>query len=1273
MTVDHTHIVKARDLERYADTRDSEAVIPELIYLLVKQSISRASVCRIPYGDSVNEPGWDGLVDTVDGFLEFVPDGASYWEIGTGANPRRKATEDFRKRTEGLSEPERAAASFVFVTPRGGGSGGWTEPAQSEWINERKGHGWKHIQILDGIKLADWMREFPAVGKWMAKKVGLSSTLSGISTPREHWESLLSQNTTGDPDIPPRLFIEGRRRASEILEALFSQRSGELFLFVESPLDVFDFVAACIESLDPEQSRDVASRCLFIRNEDSWRSVVESRTSHILVADSRLGLDSEDGSELRSMALQMGHSILIPLCGAWTGDSAKIVRLGSPSEAQIEEVLRSSGYSETRARELAQIGGGRLSALRRNLSGLDALPPYGQWEKARHLAQAGLAGKWDGNNDSDKGALSELFGQEYTDWTQAVRPEVLRSDCPLVQRDEKWRLVARGEAWSAIGNRLTDEDLDRLHQVATKVLGEKDPQFELPKEERFAASVYGKQLNHSGLLRSGLSETLALVGSRPGPLTSCSQGKAETTAIITVRELLSGADWEQWASLDWHLPLLAEAAPDEFLDAVEYALVDLEKSPFHEVFAQEGGGSFGGSNHMSGLLWALETLAWSPDNLSRVAIVLADLASIDPGGTWANRPLNSLIDIFLPWHVQTCAPLESRGAAISAILKEQPNVGWDLIMGLLPRGHGSTSGCHRPVWRDYIPRDWSGQILRTEYWQQVEVYTALAVDTAKTNLDRMAELLGHFSTLPPEVRGQLLSHLGSDEFLEIPENERLLIWEQLTGLIRRHRKFADADWAMSEDDLSSVEEVAVKLAPTLPELRHRFLFGERDLDLLEDRGNYDEERRLLAETRQAALLEILDEGGTPSVISFARTVDSPTLVGNVLGQVAADDQEANVIPSMINSEDKAENAVAAGFVWGRFWQKGIDWVDVALSGEWSADQKCDFLILLPFIEDVWSRVEEHLADEQEKRYWNSANVNPYGPERELTVAIEKLIEHGRPEAAVLCVSCMSRGKGGFDVKLAEKALVAVLEMPDCHSRLDQHWAVEVIKTLQESPDADPDALFRIEWGFLPLLDEYSSGSPVTLENRLNSDPQFFAEIVSLVFRPKGESQPDEEIAESRKALAQTAYKLLTTWKSCPGRQADGTIDASLFSDWYSEVMRLTEATGHQEVAERQLAHVFAYAPKDPDGLWIHSVVAAVLNARDASKMRREFINEIYNQRGVFSFSAGEEEKKLAGLNRERADALDKAGFTRLATAMRELAAVYDREAERESREGPYLD
>ena len=659
--MDHTYIVNDSDLEQYANTRASEGVIPELIYLLVKQSVSQVSVCRIPYGDAVNQPGWDGLVETQDAFLEFVPKGVSYWEISTEANPQTKATKEFRKRTKRISESDRNGSSFVFVTPRSRRSGGWNEPKQTAWLNRRKSRGWKDIRIIDGVKLADWLREFPALGRWMAKKIELSSTLSGLSTPAEHWEMIRTSGTSAtlaDPPLPPKIFVVGRDNACNALQALFEGQSNKLILFAESPRDVDDFVAAYLATLDDDTAQSFTSRCLYISDKDAWRSVVECRKSHVLVADPDLYLESEN-ADLQMLATSRGHAVIIPICAAWSGYNPDIIRLRSPTRSQLETMFLDEQYSLGRARQLASIGGDRLSVLRRYFQGLGVIPPYASWRNARLLAQAGLAGKWNEKSEADRAALENLLGKEYGEWIETLISDTLRSDTPLIQRDGKWRLVARGEAWNALGPRLTDDDLDRLQETAIMVLGERDPKFDLPKEERFAASIHGKQLQHSEILREGLAETLALVGSRPETLLSCSHDKAESVAVLTVRGLLENATWDRWAGLDRLLPLLAESSPNEFLDAAELGLENLKETPFHQVFAQESSGGFGGSNYISGLLWSLETLAWHQDFLTRVIVVLGDLASIDPGGNWANRPVNSLRNILLPWHVQTCASMET--------------------------------------------------------------------------------------------------------------------------------------------------------------------------------------------------------------------------------------------------------------------------------------------------------------------------------------------------------------------------------------------------------------------------------------------------------------------------------------------------------------------------------------------------------------------------------------------------------------------------------------
>jgi hypothetical protein len=71
---------------------------------------------------------------------------------------------------------------------------------------------------------------------------------------------------------------------------------------------------------------------------------------------------------------------------------------------------------------------------------------------------------------------------------------------------------------------------------------------------------------------------------------------------------------------------------------------------------------------------------------------------------------------------------------------------------------------------------------------------------------------------------------------------------------------------------------------------------------------------------------------------------------------------------------------------------------------------------------------------------------------------------------------------------------------------DSYHITEIIKALQGNAATDQDKLFQIEWAYLPLLDWHSDGdgSPVTLENRLASDPNFFCELIQLTYRAKGE-------------------------------------------------------------------------------------------------------------------------------------------------------------------------
>lgn len=98
----------------------------------------------------------------------------------------------------------------------------------------------------------------------------------------------------------------------------------------------------------------------------------------------------------------------------------------------------------------------------------------------------------------------------------------------------------------------------------------------------------------------------------------------------------------------------------------------------------------------TGVLWALELLAWDENQLLRAAMCLAKLAAIDPGGKLANRPINSLRDILLSWSPHTNATYKQRLGVLSHIVQAVPAIAWPLLEKLLPSAHDSVSPTQKP-------------------------------------------------------------------------------------------------------------------------------------------------------------------------------------------------------------------------------------------------------------------------------------------------------------------------------------------------------------------------------------------------------------------------------------------------------------------------------------------------------------------------------------------------------------------------------------------------
>lgn len=846
-------------------------------------------------------------------------------------------------------------------------------------------------------------------------------------------------------------------------------------------------------------------------------------------------------------------------------------------------------------------------------------------------------------------------------WIAAVREVSLLPASPIEQKDGRWKVDDRIAAWKALGPRIFDDYLDRFHEVAVEVLREENPEFDLEKDQRFAASLYGKTLKHSQSLRKGLAETLALLSAYPQYLTSCSRYKAENTARLTVQDILKNASWNIWASLNDVMPLLAEAAPKEFLDAIEHALNE-QPSPLDGVFAQEGSG-FAGRIYITGLLWGLETLAWDPAYLARVVVVLGELAGRDPGGNWANRPANSLWQILLPWFPQTCAPVAKRISAVATLQKELPEVAWNLLINLLPRSQQSSSMTHKPVFRNTIPHDWTEGTSDADYAEQITAYAELAIAAAKHNMDKLVALVHRVNNLPSKARDQVLEYLTSDAVTSLPEDERLPVWNELTEMLTMHRKYADAKWAMPAKEIDRVALIAKALTPKSPILKYRRLFTERDFDLYEEKDDFHQQQSFLDQRRRHAIEEAYANEGIAGIFTLAETVESPWKVGFAFGETGREADDKQIVPSRLESESQAMTYFAAGFVLGRLQSRGWTWIDNLDMNTWTTEQKATLLARLPFNNETWVRAIRVLGS-HEKLYWEKAQVNPYQAKDDLPWAVDRLLESNRVNAAISVLDKMFYSQESMDPEQVVRVLNSFAPTREEAGALDSHAITQLIGVLQKNPETDPDELFKIEWQFLTLLDGMSAPSPITLERALATNPDFFCEVIQLMFRSKNDGESSETSIKNREALASNAFRLLQHWSTPPGTNEDGTFDGEALTSWFERVKAQCAEMGHLDVAKEYVGKVLFGSPPDPSGLWLHKASAEILNAKDSDKVRNGYAMAIFNSRGVyFPDAEGRAEREFASHYRKQAEDLELAGYYRLAEALKEIANSYDRQAE----------
>lgn len=883
----------------------------------------------------------------------------------------------------------------------------------------------------------------------------------------------------------------------------------------------------------------------------------------------------------------------------------------------------------------------------------------------RDLVFGFFIGGWNENNSNDMQLIETTLKKDYQSWIESIREVYETPNSPITLKNGVWITSNKFELLEFLSGKIYDNHLDSLEIIANDVLGEINPEFDLQQKDRYAAAIYDKKLSYSENIRQGIAESIVLIGIDKDKLINCSTHTRNFTAPKIVRRLLLDTDWKLWGSLNGLIPTLAEAAPDEFLNCVEHTLHRSDK-PFDYLFKQESNG-FGGRIYTTGLLWALEGLAWSELYLPRALLILAELASIDPGGNWSNRPVNSLRTILLPWLPQTLANKDNRIRAIKPVVRDFPDIAWQVMLAMLPSQHETSSGSHKPKWRNPIPDDFKQEVLNVDYWDEVTQYANLAVDMAATDISKLTQLAREFDHLPAPAFERLNALLASETVLNLPEEEKAKVWKNLTEFTQKHRRFPDAAWVLPPDILEKIEAVTSHLAPTDLLLKYERLFGNNDWDLYDEEApaekNWEVQREKLGEKRAKAIAEIYLAQGIESIYRFVNQVKSPNNVGIALADFNDGELTSNVIPKHINDENNQLKQFARGFAVEAFNKYGWDWAKAFDFTTWGVEQKVELLTCLPFDTKTIAFVKE-LLGKKENLYWKAAFINAYHTDIDLIFIVDKLLEVKRINSAIDVLHHRFREGKGLDIERSVNALLSINNSEDHTNQMSTYDTQELIKALQADPNTPEDDLFKVEWFYVPLLDELHGNKPVILQKKLATEPAFFAELMRLMYKPNDAGDDYPKPDEEKRNLATNAWRLFQNWKLPPGLK-DDVFNADDFKSWVDAVKNQANVDKRYEITMQEIGKVFYYYPESDDGLWLPKEVAEVIDGKDAEDIRVGYALEIYNSRGVHTIDPeGKPEMALAAKWDDRAATAVNDGYPRFGAKLREVAESYRREAQR---------
>ncbi len=1222
--------ITSTHLKRWADTRESQSLLPELIRRLICASVKQLDRLSFPCGDAVHMHGWDGIVSCPEP-IDLVPEGDSLWECGVNKEIQAKANDDIIKRAADPLGHIKSNSTFVFVTPREwAGADAWVIANQS---------GWKKLVVYTAVELEAWIEKCPAVGIWLADKLNILNA-GGYQLPDEFW----MQWASGDQyTLPYQIVTAGRRKIAEkVLNACFNPSVLEIQALTQS--EAVAFVLATIAT--SSEADKLTAKTIVVTDKNTFDDLVSHYDNLIIITTLRANM---------SYALARNHRVI---CAVTPQDQVSTAEMLPRVEREaFVKAIENCGFDSAQARKIATDTARDVNVVRRRLK-IDRLKP--EWANSdgiSALLPIILLGQWNENIKGDLELVEKISGKTYAEYVKILQHFRLMPDSPISNVGTVWRLKSPMDAMSYASAYLTDRDLAKLKEICGLLIADDDPEA----EDKVASDGWGMwqfKQQFSSDIKKGTYQSLILLS-----LINDESNRRNIWVDDLLQELLNDWTLKRFLSNRTFFTLLAEASPEAFLDFLERTGKEIYDVIFTPQISHIG--LTGWNIYYTEVLFALEMLAWDEDYIYRVTSLLLRFSTYKNDSNYANKPANSLTDIFRFQLPQTFAKFENKIEILTSLSSSYRTQICELCFRIL-EGNGPRvlSQTHFYKWRHFSD-------LSSPEYISVPVDDVIAVVKLLLNCtifseDDICKLLKLSTNKCIRCCRTYILNAITERKDSICNSE--MIEHTLRDELTHHLSYPGTAWALSEKELEPYKTLLSDIEPKDVVLKYRWMFEDMSLRLPQKREmDFQKESQMIQEIRNDAVKEILSERGRIGIWELVRVAKCPSSVVNSMIQLYGDGLLQDVCLKF------CENIVDINFLrtffQNLFFQMDEDnYVRIIEEVRAYGNTCLSICLYAPRYNERLATIANDFGEEIETLYWQNIKV-AYVKKLNPIHVVDKLARVNRYDEALELIYHKKDSQIPNSLKVNVIKGLIFSGQRDFTPRVDWYYIGSVIEDLDKSEDPDIiSELIQIEFFAYRALEHHRDINGLRLIKELMSKPELLMELMVMAYK-SDDIKEEEEVSESeinnRNLMATCSFSILYNLSCCPGVDGQGNVNPEALRTYIYRLYELSVEHHRSQVTDMVVGSLLGNLPRNDS--YPQDILGEIVEGLKSDSVDEHIQMRIFNSRGVTTRAfaeGGDQERELVALFKIYRDKV-KFKYPRLAKIFTKMMDRYEYYANRE--------